>query len=172
MLSKENVTDDEKKYINKYIKTALIIASAIYLLASVMCYFSICFVNGNSMNPTYNDGDILFGIKNTIFSGDYKKGDIISFDSPTEPGKKLIKRIIATSGDHIEITENNVYVNGTKLDENYIIEDKNNTDYSISLTLKKDEIFVMGDNRTVSVDSRIFGVIKIKDVAAKMIFIL
>ena len=78
----------------------------------------------------------------------------------------MVKRVIAVGGDYIEIADGNVYVNGEMLDEDYIA---GSTYGDIKLNIDNDQIFVMGDNRERSTDSRYFGTVDRDDVFGKVI---
>ena len=104
-----------------------------------------------------------------------KYGDIIVFKYPKEPEKDFIKRVIGVGGDVIEIKDKQVYVNNTRLNENYVIhtdsrifpEDQNPRDNLKSITVPENSLFVMGDNRDHSYDSRFWGVVDLKAVKGK-----
>jgi signal peptidase I len=109
----------------------------------------------------------------------YTRGDIIVFNPPaafaaSDGGVPLIKRIIGLPGDEVELRAGLVYVNGTKLDEPYIFEDRgvpNTTDPGVgNQTLwhvPEGDLFVMGDHRERSEDSRAFGPIAISSVIGR-----
>lgn len=112
--------------------------------------FSYVVVSGDSMLPTLKTGDFL-----VINRGNkVQKGDIIVF-SLSSKHKELVKRVIAEAGDTVEITASDIKVNGEAIKEDYI---KNNKSYSYDLMsatiVPANCIFVLGDNRAVSVDSR------------------
>lgn len=111
-------------------------------------------VNGNSMNPTLNNGDWLAvkSVNTTI-----NRGDIVIITQPNSLGKPLVKRVIAKGGDVIDIDffDHKVMVNGEVLEEPYIAEPTalmGNMVYP--LTVPEGTVFVMGDNRNDSTDSR------------------
>jgi signal peptidase I len=111
-------------------------------------------VSGDSMIPTYYDGDTV--IVNRLMTPE--RGDLVVVLEDT--GKYVIKRIVGMPGDEIQIKEGLVFINGKYYKEDYIYE--NNTDYSGGLAeeviqLGTDEYFILGDNRTVSKDSRDIG---------------
>ena len=116
-------------------------------------------VNGDSMNPTMMDGDLFFFREKK----EYKRGDIIVFVPPDdavmegEDGATFIKRVIAIEGEHIKIEGNILYINGQKVEEPYITE---SFEADIDMTVPKGQIFVLGDNRNVSRDSRHYGTIE------------
>jgi signal peptidase I len=116
-----------------------------------------------SMEPTLDVGDRVLVNKLSYKFHDVNRGDVVVFERP--PGastgqngeiKDLIKRVIAVGGDTIEAKEGNVYVNGEQIDEGYL-EPGTATDHLPLTTIPGDQVFVMGDNRTNSEDSRIFG---------------
>jgi signal peptidase I len=116
-----------------------------------------------SMEPTLDVGDRVLVNKLSYKFHDVNRGDVVVFERP--PGastgqngeiKDLIKRVIAVGGDTIEAKEGNVYVNGEQIDEGYL-EPGTPTDNLPLTTIPGDQVFVMGDNRTNSEDSRIFG---------------
>ena len=106
-----------------------------------------------------------------------ERGDIIVFDPPNGDNKPYIKRVIGTAGETVEIHDGNVYVNGIKLDEPYIragITDCGTTERSSPilvrrLSCRKVDVFVLGDNRRNSSDSRVFGPVPIDNIIGKAI---
>lgn len=127
------------------------------LAAVVICFsfvFRVILVSGSSMYPTLEGGDRLL-----VWALNYKpeRGDIIILDGYIDYGKPLVKRIIAVEGDTIDINFNtgDVFVNGQLLDEPYIAEPTvYQADVEFPLTVGEGKIFVMGDNRNSSTDSR------------------
>ena len=116
-----------------------------------------------SMEPTLDVGDRVLVNKLSYEFHDVNRGDVVVFERP--PGastgqngeiKDLIKRVIAVEGDTIEAKEGEVFVNGERIDENYL-EPGTPTDNLPLKTIPDGHVFVMGDNRTNSEDSRIFG---------------
>lgn len=112
-------------------------------------------VDGGSMNNTLYHGERLI-ITNFLYTPE--KGDIVVTDTKNYFGQPLIKRVIATEGDTIAIDYNtgDVYVNGRMLQENYIKEKITATGGGVyQITLTEDQLFLMGDNRNASSDSRV-----------------
>jgi signal peptidase I len=116
-----------------------------------------------SMVPTLNVGDRVLVNKLSYRLHDVHRGDVIVFERP--PGasrggedeiKDLIKRVVAVGGDTIESRNQLVYVNGERVDESYL-EPGTPTDNLPRQTVPEGHVFVMGDNRTNSEDSRVFG---------------
>lgn len=113
-------------------------------------------VSGESMTPTLRDGDYLMLNRLAYTSQDPQYGDIIVLQSDYDGGELLIKRVIATAGDEIRIDEQNVYRNGQRLEEPYTNTDLDEYEHQEQRTwiVPEDSLFVMGDHRSVSSDSR------------------
>lgn len=125
-------------------------------------------VNGESMMPNFEPSQLL--VVSKISSKDnYKRGDIIIFKYN---GKKLIKRLVGLPGEKVQIIDNDIYINDSKI-EDYVdikmTEIENNKLTGKGITLKEGEYIFLGDNRNNSIDSRRFGVIKKKDIIGKVI---
>ncbi len=120
-------------------------------------------VIGSSMEPTLHTGDQLIVEKVSKLVGAIHYGDIVTIDAQGLPGhvgeKNIIKRVIGLGGDRIEVKEGKVFRNGVALVEPYIhglATLEGDPAYS-TVTLAENEIYVLGDNREVSLDSRRFG---------------
>lgn len=109
-------------------------------------------VDGPSMRPTLQSQERLVVNKFIYQFREPQKGEILVFQYPRDPSRDFIKRVIATAGDTVEIKDGRVFVNDQLLHEDYILE-KTKSEYPKS-TIPKGTIFVMGDNRNNSEDSR------------------
>ena len=109
-------------------------------------------VEGPSMKPTLQDAERLVVNKFIYRVRNPEKGEVLIFRYPRDPSRDFVKRVIATAGDTIEIKEGRVYVNDQLQREDYILE-KTRTEYS-KVTIPDGTVFVMGDNRNNSEDSR------------------
>lgn len=153
--------------------------------------FEMTAVNGVSMYPTLNNNDRLFAVKiNQLFEKVPDHGDIVIVDGNTkrirtfkdevkdsaivstitrnENRDMLIKRVIGKPGDVLEFRDGEMYRNGKLLEENYIKEKMKMEDFKV--VVPDDHVFVMGDNRNDSKDSRVVGPIPMKNVRAKVLF--
>ena len=113
-------------------------------------------VDGPSMRPTLQHAQRLVVNKFIYHFRAPEKGEVLIFRYPKDPSRDFIKRVIAVPGDTIEIKDGNVFVNGELQNEDYILS-KCRGDYPKS-TIPEGHIFVMGDNRNNSEDSRYRGV--------------
>ena len=145
---------------------SLITVAAITVLITTL-WFPVLRVYGNSMTPTLQNGEIIFTVK----VSEFEQGDIISF---YYNNKILIKRVIARSGEWVNMdADGNVYVNETLLDEPYL-DEKAFGDCNIELPYQVPEgrVFVMGDQRSTSVDSRnsAVGCVAQEQIVGKILF--
>mgnify|MGYP005985543885 FL=1 len=144
----------------------LIVVAALAVLAATL-WMPVLRVYGSSMAPTLHNGEILVSVK----TKDFSSGDIIAF---YHGNKLLIKRYIAGPSDYVNVDEDgNVSVNGTLLDEPYLAEKAyGEADIEFPYQVPDQRYFVMGDNRSVSIDSRssIVGCIAGDQIVGKVIF--
>lgn len=119
-------------------------------------------VEGSSMEPNFHSQEIMLVDKISYRFREPQRGDVIIFKAPKSPGDDYIKRIVALPGETIQIAKGKVFINGMLLDENYLLpgqETDNGTGAVVfSKTLESNEYFTLGDNRSNSSDSRMWGV--------------
>ena len=147
------------------------IGTMVAALVAIVLFFTFLVqgvsVSGDSMEPTLQTGDRLFLSR---LSTDYTYGDIIVVDRyAIEP---LIKRVVAVGGDLVEITEDCVlYINGVAVEETYIQGFTVPRDMVGPVMVPEGHVFVLGDNRSISKDSRMteVGMISVKDIVGKAI---
>lgn len=144
----------------------LIVVAALAVLAATL-WMPVLRVYGSSMAPTLHNGEILVSVK----TKDFSSGDIIAF---YHGNKLLIKRYIAGPSDYVNVDEDgNVSVNGMLLDEPYPAEKAyGEADIEFPYQVPDQRYFVMGDNRSVSIDSRssIVGCIAVDQIVGKVVF--
>ena len=152
----------------------------IYLLMTIFIVFLILFrviiVSGSSMYPTFLDGDYLL-LLSKIFYSEPKQGDVVVLNRESfHEDQPIIKRIIATEGQTVDIdfVTGTVYVDGQALVEPYINNLTTNSEGMVfPLTVEENCIFVLGDNRQVSKDSRNpeIGLVDEREILGKAIFL-
>jgi signal peptidase I len=172
------------------IETALIAILIFVAVRSLVLNFR---VDGSSMLPNLVDGEMLLVNRNAYDSFDLytfvdwipgvehanakevtpfdgpDRGDIVVFDPPVASSKPYIKRVIGLPGETVEIRDGSVYIDGVRLEEDYVedgITDCGQRECNI-ITVPEGHIFVMGDNRRNSSDSRFFGPVEIDAVQGK-----
>lgn len=130
-------------------------------------------VDGPSMYPTLKDRDYLIVNKLAYFNSKPSRGDILTFrsnllDSNSSQNKILVKRVIALPGEHIIIRNSQVYINNKLLKEEYI--QNVDTNGIIDVIVPENNVFVMGDNRVDSLDSRdnSLGMIHLENLIGKV----
>lgn len=143
-----------KSKLNKLLPILFLISFAIALY----CNTGLFGVTGNSMNPTIKDGDLLFVSKTKHI----KYNDILIIDYE-KLKTDIVKRVVGLPGDTIKIDKTGFYRNGVKVDEPFIhIEDWWKKSSSVTTKVKEGTVFVLGDNRIESYDSREIGNISSK----------
>jgi signal peptidase I len=170
----------------------LVLALVIFVaVRSVVLNFR---VDGLSMEPNLDSGQMLLVNRQIYYHFDLNKvvnvlpfverdgkhiiypfhppqrGDIVVLHPPVDQGRPYIKRVIGLPGDHLAIRDGAVYINGERLDEPYlhgIATSWPGTLGSHEIVIPDGQVFVMGDNRNNSTDSRVFGSIRIEDIIGK-----
>lgn len=137
----------------------------VFLFLRLVIGFS--FVKGDSMEPTLHSGELVMYLRTVR---NYRKGDVVSVRIPS--GEYYVKRIIAMEGDTIDLRDGRVYLNGELLEEAYVSGSTRSPEGAVRypLRLQEGQVFVMGDNREVSMDSRNFGVVGTGQIKGKLWF--
>jgi len=164
--------EKRKRYKKKYWSTlrstiaTLVVVAAVAVLVAVLL-LPVLRIYGTSMTDTLNNGDIVVSVKGT----EVQTGDIIAF---YYNNKILVKRVIASAGDWVDIDEDGtVSVNGEVLDEPYVTEKAlGECDIDLPYQVPEGRVFVMGDHREVSLDSRSssVGCVAEEEIVGKLIF--
>ena len=143
------------------------VAAAAVLIAVLL--LPVLQIYGTSMNPTLSEGNIVVSVKGSSFD----TGDVVAF---YYNNKILVKRVIANAGEWVDIdADGNVYVNNVKIDEPYLQEEAKaygETNIELPYQVPDSRVFVMGDNRDVSIDSRntSVGCVSDEQIVGKIIF--
>lgn len=120
-------------------------------------------VDGHSMEPTLHNRERLIAEKIYYYFAGPRRGDIVVIKDPVEHNRYWVKRIIGLPGDEIEIKNGVIYLNGSKLAENYVAEPIK-IPKEATYNVPSGHVFVMGDNRNNSNDSRFVGPVSINDI--------
>ena len=147
----------------------LFVFTLVIIMVLTTFVFRHSIVEGTSMEGTLQNGDHLI-LYDLFYSP--SQGDIIVFeDYSTEHRKPLVKRVIATEGQTVKIDiYGNVFVDGVKLEEDYVyIDGFDSITRPLVCTVPKGEVFVMGDHRNNSADSRTFGTVKVDSILGKAV---
>ncbi len=176
MASEQKKQKKEEKQLSWQENVVLYLHDWIYLLLMVLITFLLVFrvivVSGSSMYSTLWDGDYLLLLSN-LFYHDPEPGDVVVISKESyDNGAPIVKRVIATQGQTVDIdfAAGIVYVDGIPLQEDYINNPTTNSEGTIfPLTVEENCIFVLGDNRQVSRDSRdpVIGQIDRREVLGK-----
>ncbi|MEC1592255.1 signal peptidase I [Bacillus spizizenii] len=151
--------------LKKKIKTKWIVVLSIIFIAALiftirMVFYKPFLVEGSSMAPTLKDSERILVDKAAKYTGGFHRGDIIVIHDKMS-GRSFVKRLIGLPGDSIKMKDDQLYINGKKVEEPYLLEQKQEVE-ELGVTLTGDfevevpsgKYFVMGDNRLNSLDSR------------------
>lgn len=130
-------------------------------------------VEGTSMMPALVDQERIFINKFTyrFGFGEIERGDLVVFWFPGDPNKSYIKRVIGLPGERVEIRRGAVYVNGVRLQEEYVPEEYRDGQSRRPIEIPPDHYYVMGDHRSSSNDSRSWGPVHRRQIYGKAVFI-
>ncbi|MBQ9993113.1 MAG: signal peptidase I [Clostridia bacterium] len=131
----------------------------------------IVIVDGNSMVPTLHDTDRI--LVSCLFYEPDNNDVVIIMPSEHGYSRPLVKRVIATEGQTVDIIDGSVYVDGIMLEESFpLIDEGNEGDHEYPVTVPQDCVFVIGDNRNASTDSRFeeVGMVHTEDVLGKVVY--
>ena len=167
--------NDWKKSVVTYLHDLLYMLMAILLV--FLLFFRVIVVSGDSMYSTLLDGDYLLLMGNMFYQEPERNDIVVISKKSFDNGKPIVKRVIATEGQTVDIDFENaiVYVDGVALEEAYINSPTTfNEGMLFPLTVAENCIFVLGDNRGVSRDSRdpVIGQVDKREVLGKAIFLM
>ncbi len=128
-------------------------------------------VDSASMDPTYGEGDVVLVSRRPPDVDDLTRGDLVVFRSP-EDGARAIKRVIGLAGQEVVVLDGVLFVDAEPVDEPYVDPELVDGYYSRTFTVPEDSVFVMGDNRGNSVDSRDYGSVHSSDLLGRTLLTL
>lgn len=161
---KEKQRIRRKNWIHTLLEFGAIIVVICVIFRIVM---GMSYVEGQSMYPTLHDKDMVLYKR---LDKNYVLGDIVAIDRPNE--EMFVKRVVAVAGDTVNIEGGKLYVNGKEQEEPWALGETEPVKGKVifPLTVSDGEVFVLGDNRENSEDSRMFGPIKIEDTKGKLVW--
>ncbi len=166
VLEERNRLQQQRKFWQLFRTTihVLIVVAAISILTASV-FLPVLQISGSSMEPTLSDDDVVVLWK----SNHFETGDLVGFYFQN---KLLLKRVIAGPGDMVDIdAAGNVYVNDEQLEESYLaVKSMGESDLDYPYQVPENRYFVMGDNRTTSIDSRssVIGCIEVEQIVGKV----
>ncbi|MBI2816069.1 MAG: signal peptidase I [Acidobacteria bacterium] len=128
-------------------------------------------VEGNSMMPELADQERIFINKFIYRFESIERGDVVVFWYPLDPGKSYIKRVVGLPGETVQLINGEVYVNGRRLIEPYVPSEYRDRQSLRLMRIPPGEFFVLGDHRTSSNDSRVWGTVERRLIYGKAVFI-
>ena len=166
VFNKQNVQSGLRR--DSFLDVSFVILLALFLALLLKTYVAEAYmIRGHSMEPTFSDNQRVM-VQKVFF--DIERGDVIIFSSKEDPRKDLIKRVVGLPGDQVHVVDGEVYLNGKKLEEDYT------TPYRYArgevyppYVVPDDTVFVLGDNRPESQDSRAFDAILMSSIKGKVI---
>ena len=162
-------SERSKSALRETLETVLVALVIALLIRSFLVQLYV--VDGESMFPTLHHGDRLLVNKMSYRLGEPKPGDVVVVEDPANPRRQLIKRVIAVGGETVEVRNHAVFIDGKPLEEDFV------HPYSVHfrdvkpVQVPEGYVYVMGDNRGGSLDSRALGPVQVSKVEGKAFFL-
>ncbi|MBQ0005011.1 MAG: signal peptidase I [Clostridiales bacterium] len=164
-MKKQRSRNAKTKYTAQRLLMEVAAAAAVFVFIFTVL-IGLSRVDGNSMSPTLENSRVVVYSR---IGNSYKTGDVVAIRMPS--GDRYVKRVIATEGDVVSLKDGVVNVNGKAIKETYARgETRPQAEWvKYPYTVNKDAVFVLGDNREVSVDSRTFGEVPTKNITGRIV---
>lgn len=147
-------------------RSLTVISAAVFLLVAMRLWvIEPLWVSSPSMEPTIPEGSIVLLYRH----GDPAAGSLVSFANPVGPGI-VLKRVVALGGQTVAIEDARLYIDGTAVPESFVDYSRIDGTYFGPITVPAGHVFVMGDNRAGSIDSREFGPLPLDDIQATVLW--
>jgi signal peptidase I len=162
-----------KKWIREVVETVVIALVLAFLIRTFI--IGTFWVPSGSMEQTLQVNDRIIAYKLFYDIDDVERGDIVIFKFPLDPRKDFVKRVIGLPGDTIRIEDKVLYLNGSRLDEPYVVHEDSREvgfprdDYG-PIVVPDEAVFVLGDNRDKSEDSRYWGFVPAGNIVGDVFF--
>jgi len=167
-MAKRDVLEKYNSKKRGWLHDAIFFVVALIIAIILLRYFvGVSFVSGDSMELNLKDGDCVIYLRQ---ASTFERGDIVSVWVPS--GNYYVKRVVAVEDDTVDIHDGKIYINGEELEETYTIgqTDKQLRAVVYPYTVREGNIFVLGDNRENSMDSRTFGEVSRIQIRGKIIY--
>ncbi len=154
----EPVDEGKRSNITRTIVEIAMIVTAAFIIALLVQAFLVkpFTIHQISMRPTLEEGDRILLSRLTYRLREPERGDVIVFHSPINTDEDLVKRVVGVAGDRVSVSSGKLYVNGDPQNEPYLLEQQFSGEMP-EIVVPDGDVFVMGDNRNNSGDSRLFG---------------
>lgn len=159
--------DRNKHWLRETVETVVIAFVLAFLLRALVVESFL--VQGTSMHPTLHDKEYLLADKLSYRLKDLGRFDVVVFRYPLDPRDDYVKRVIAVAGDRVRLEDGRVYVNGELLPEPYVVNRAHSN--MPERFIPPGHIFVLGDNRVNSEDSRSFGTVSTNLVVGRVLVV-
>jgi signal peptidase I len=167
--NKEDKSFNFKRSLSFILELAKIVIIAAAIVIPIRYFlFQPFFVEGQSMDPNFTNGDYLIIDEISYRFSGFERGEVVVFKYPLNVSKRLIKRVIGLPGETVEVKDGKVFVEGHVLNESVYLDPYLLTSGNVTVILGEKEYFVLGDNREFSFDSRSFGVVKQEFIIGKV----
>lgn len=165
-----------RSFLSFIVMIAIVVLGVVALRMFVFVPYEI---PSGSMEDTIMTGDMVFSEKVTYYTRSAQQGDIVTFDDPEVAGRTLIKRVIALGGQTVDLVDGKVVVDGVTLNEPYtsgkescpLSRTASDVTIAYPYTVPEGYVWVMGDNRTSSQDSRYFGAIPVSSISGRAVLV-